>query len=434
MSRYRVETSPLPPGRHTVENTLPPLRLDEPVAQTVNAKFRSMNDEVIPSFHKRRAAGEIFNNPFSQVVSEFRIAGSYTNIATCTEIGVNNGKVNSARWQGCSIDRVFGAHALADPILNLGTAHAQAQQECLSRVNATQFDLGTFVGEWSKTRILHRQVGDALIKLFTSPVNKVRRGTVTKHAVYNGKGRPVLNRKGQPVYRYSKTETTVTGETSSQKTKDLANAYLVGRYGISPLLMDLENALKFLGKNFSTPRKTARSMFILTGTSNSVNTVSDTPGVWHVQNSKVKTLQVRYGLLYETAAFAAGVSALGLGRPLSTVWELVPYSFVIDWFFRVGLWLDAIQPAFSSKTLCAWVSTRETLSYTREVVGFVKSSTPNWNHNASCDMKQSMVTTTSSRGIWNANVPHVLTFGSGFSNLRCADFASLVMQRIHTKF
>lgn len=32
---------------------------------------------------------------------------------------------------------------------------------------------------------------------------------------------------------------------------------------------------------------------------------------------------------------------LGLKDPLSIAWELVPYSFVADWFIPIGAWLQA---------------------------------------------------------------------------------------------
>lgn len=40
---------------------------------------------------------------------------------------------------------------------------------------------------------------------------------------------------------------------------------------------------------------------------------------------------------------ASVLSQLGLVNPLSVAWEVVPFSFVIDWFIPIGNWLDSLQ-------------------------------------------------------------------------------------------
>jgi hypothetical protein len=75
---------------------------------------------------------------------------------------------------------------------------------------------------------------------------------------------------------------------------------------------------------------------------------------------------IKYKLVEATGAFRAGgylyhelmglddvegeirafVSALGLANPLAILWEAIPYSFVVDWFTRIGTLFDrlSIQP------------------------------------------------------------------------------------------
>lgn len=42
----------------------------------------------------------------------------------------------------------------------------------------------------------------------------------------------------------------------------------------------------------------------------------------------------------------ATLAALGIGNPLNVVWNAIPFSFVVDWFFNIGSFLDGfdIQP------------------------------------------------------------------------------------------
>lgn len=52
-------------------------------------------------------------------------------------------------------------------------------------------------------------------------------------------------------------------------------------------------------------------------------------------------------ILSDTNGLLKGyAAALGLNNPIAIVWEAIPYSFVIDWFFKVGKLLDtlSIQP------------------------------------------------------------------------------------------
>jgi hypothetical protein len=35
--------------------------------------------------------------------------------------------------------------------------------------------------------------------------------------------------------------------------------------------------------------------------------------------------------------------SLGVTKPLSVIWELVPFSFVVDWFVSVGEWISSLE-------------------------------------------------------------------------------------------
>jgi hypothetical protein len=66
-------------------------------------------------------------------------------------------------------------------------------------------------------------------------------------------------------------------------------------------------------------------------------------GAYYTMQSKYR-LQCWVKLWYalDTAELAA-VSSLGLTNPATLVWELVPYSFVLDWFIPIGRWLDVLD-------------------------------------------------------------------------------------------
>jgi len=125
---------------------------------------------------------------------------------------------------------------------------------------------------------------------------------------------------------------------------------------------------------------------------------------------------------------------LGLSRPLTSAWELVPYSFVIDWFVGVGDWLDANQPSLASKTLCAWASTRDqrslvaAINQTENVSSGGVTTTGSWSGTLTSIERYNQ------RDPWNVSVPTRPALGSGFNTSRCADFAALVLQKVKTRF
>jgi hypothetical protein len=62
--------------------------------------------------------------------------------------------------------------------------------------------------------------------------------------------------------------------------------------------------------------------------------------VWECRRTKL----VRYSLCYDVPSWVLkDVSELGLSNPLSTLYELTPYSFVLDWVVPVGDWLSVLD-------------------------------------------------------------------------------------------
>jgi hypothetical protein len=268
------------------------------------------------------------------------------------------------------------------------------------------------------------------------PVTRRKKARFKKTVLYDERGNPVLNRKGDPVYRYLHEEGDVglRGETFGKR---LANFYLVNRYGILPLLSDLEGATKVLQKVFD-PRYTARGNASAQGQSSSIYQISaGYYGTWDVLVTTTRTFSARYGILYESDPYTRTLARLGLTRPLSSAWQLMPWSFVGDWFLEVGKYLDAIQPAGFTKILCPWGGTQD---YTVETYvphayhpysGVPQGSTWSFSFGGSV-LKTNVV---KRRDPWyTTGILPRPGFGSGFNAMRSGDFAALMLQRIRGRF
>jgi len=157
----------------------------------------------------------------------------------------------------------------------------------------------------------------------------------------------------------------------------ISNAFLGYTYGVAPLVKDMQvmsKAAKTLRVDFAKACKSAgqvRSFHARCGGSfhysppTGVDIVGLPPtssgGVeWRVvpssQPTKIATVRGRSNVKYNTALFAAldyACSRFLSAGPASAIWELVPYSFVVDWFVDLSSVIDGMDNALtgSSKTI-----------------------------------------------------------------------------------
>lgn len=146
-----------------------------------------------------------------------------------------------------------------------------------------------------------------------------------------------------------------------------AQAWLEYRFGWRPLVSDISGTVKALTK--SLPKRdtilvarSGRELKFEDFYSGSVSWVAGTVvtrrGTW---TSKV---QASAGVIYTLRdASEAELRAHYLGLDLysvpSTVWEVIPYSFVVDYYVNVGAWLSAITPSPLFEVLGDWATVKE---------------------------------------------------------------------------
>jgi hypothetical protein len=117
--------------------------------------------------------------------------------------------------------------------------------------------------------------------------------------------------------------------------KDLSGTWLELRYGWLPLINDVFDAAELREPRISTP--TLRTSKKTTG-GLVVSTPSAAPYAWLETNERVTRVICR---LSHTEFFHP--ERVGLTDPLSVAWELVPFSFVVDWFAPIGDFLSSLH-------------------------------------------------------------------------------------------
>jgi hypothetical protein len=148
--------------------------------------------------------------------------------------------------------------------------------------------------------------------------------------------------------------------------KSIANGYLQWQYGWRPLCQDVKGA-------FDEAQKATRKGMFLTAR----RTVRDSPRL-ELNNSSF-TGGGSFDCAYKcqltarlTDPMLARANSIGLTNPLSLAWELVPFSFVVDWSLPVGNYLEALTATAGLTFVGGYESQRctSTINATQVVPGF----------------------------------------------------------------
>lgn len=115
---------------------------------------------------------------------------------------------------------------------------------------------------------------------------------------------------------------------------DVPSQYLRWKYGVQPLAADLYNQWEL----FKTRGSDRMSLSSFASSSETYSSNGDTL-FWEDVSHDVK-LSARCGIFATVESdFIATATRIGLADPLTIGWELVPYSFVLDWAMPVGNFL-----------------------------------------------------------------------------------------------
>lgn len=222
-----------------------------------------------------------------------------------------------------------------DPATNQG--NFQGGTGCLTRLN-TSPDIATLMGNEAKTKALisisqqKAGIGEDLAT-FRQTLNMIKSPSLGLISILN------KMRDDERLRRYlffSFRDLLKRGVD-----KKVADLYLQYIYGVKPLMQDIYGVVDFLKKQRVKP-------LLIVGKGSSQQSAQCAPKVFASGTTTVRMTEnavVRCKLWSRIDPNHAGLRALnqlGLLNPVSLTWELVPWSFVVDWFVPIGPVLQAL--------------------------------------------------------------------------------------------
>jgi hypothetical protein len=141
----------------------------------------------------------------------------------------------------------------------------------------------------------------------------------------------------------------------------IASTWLGYRYGVMATLYDVESWMSAFAKR-------NRYRFTVSLKSESLTDsgwVFQNTNVWrdyYRRTSRKRTTITTAGVLIDTRSLTMS-DRLGGNHLATSAWELVPYSFVLDWFVEVGTWIQAIEGNLRCQPLGSWLTYDSTLLF-----------------------------------------------------------------------
>lgn len=271
---------------------------------------------LLDDFHKRKNSGELL--PYTRYTSlSHKFTSEGTNLVSI-DLSDQNGTLWRTQWRwagGVTLPLTernvlfqVGKTNVVDQVLrDLGIDRYIYPQRAAAKLYSRGWDGLTFLAELHKTVRMFRGVGTQIVRLvrdYRRYVRSLRR--------YKDGGQVILL---------------------------TFNQWLQGRYGWRILLYDIEDI-----------NRTIREM-----DEKSLTRVKETVGdsFYHVVDSSRSEAYFNYtNNVSDISEYEVGVrgsiiadflpSKISL-NPIVTAWELIPFSFVIDWFLNVGRALEALS-------------------------------------------------------------------------------------------
>ncbi len=229
------------------------------------------------------------------------------------------------------------------------------------QIRGHTFNLGVAVGQGRETLDL----AVATVHRFRGSIRALKKGDISSAVRYLGLASAHVRSVSKPIRRRAATHRRL-------DMHDVSAAWLELQYGWRPLIQDVYEASKAYERVSSPPRRTKISASITKSGSLSIPYNDSYPWVYYSTEASQTISKKITMYVVEDVSLS---QSLGLVDPVSVAWELVPFSFVVDWFIPIGSY-------FESKSLLPNLNATYFLNYKYWYKGScVGNPNPNWSWN-----------------------------------------------------
>lgn len=151
---------------------------------------------------------------------------------------------------------------------------------------------------------------------------------------------------------------------SRQNRSKVAENWLEFQYGWKPLMSDMYGAVEHVAKrNTENPDRYGTTVRSFRGSTSVVkSTLNDVVGGMYIYTDQVQTNSfgafVRLDYTLKNGNMAE-LASTGATNPLEIAWELVPFSFVVDWFAPIGKFCSLLDAESGWEFRSGSLSTRQ---------------------------------------------------------------------------
>lgn len=306
---------------------------NQPVYSYVkNRRVLAMVDVVTPKFRSIQQSGGIVNNPMWKVSYQRNEKPSNVNGSVGAGLDVcSYWELNWVVPAGFNYDSYVTPQAAVDALCGQYSSDSEiAQASAWANIDVSEMQAWASIGEMPETI---KMIVDLLKQAFKLTL-AAKRGDM---------------------------KTLIREVKKLRKFDTYADAWLLWRYGVRPLVGEITSLLKVLD---ATPiigkRQTFRGKYNLIAedvvTNSHVNFSAGGAG-WDFKHTEKVNATFRAGVMVQIeSTINSGLALLGLDNPLEAVWELIPFSFIVDWFLNVGDVINAIIGNPSLSPVCSFVT------------------------------------------------------------------------------
>lgn len=132
--------------------------------------------------------------------------------------------------------------------------------------------------------------------------------------------------------------------------KSTSSNWLKYQYGVLPLMSDMKGAVDVLYARTTRPlyvhgRVSSKTTAIKEQEVN-VSYLGTKVGTAYKYSQSLASQHIKYRAQFDVSHIGSTLSRLGLTNPALLAWELIPFSFVADWFVNIGDCLQSLDNSF----------------------------------------------------------------------------------------